>query len=199
MDLAIVQRLVCPQAHARTPLVVRADTAMHGRLQHGVLGCPVCSAEWNVAEGIAAFGPRATIAANAVPDVTTLAALLGLTDAKLLITDGVPAQTVIALAREFAASVVAIDSDVSPESASVIDGASVVPLADGIAEGSALLRSRDERFVASVVRSMAPEARLVATTTLAVPAGVREIARNDELWVAEREPDVVTVPLRRRT
>jgi hypothetical protein len=43
-----------------------------------------------------------------------------------------------------------------------------------------------------------PEGRLVAASSVAVPDGVREIARNNDLWVAEREAPVVRVELRRR-
>lgn len=198
MDLAIVQRLICPVPHASTPLVVRADLAEHGRMQKGVLGCPVCQVEWEVHNGIAHFGARAAHPANVVPDAATLAAFLGLTDPQLVVTDGVPAQVVESLVREFGAMVVALDADVAPTTATVLDGAPIVPLADGIASGAVLLRSRDAAFVASAVRSMAPEGRLVGIVALELPAGVREIARNNELWVAVREIPMVPVELLRR-
>ena len=198
MDLAIVQRLICPASHASTPLVVRADLAEHGRMQKGVLGCPACQVEWVVDNGVAHFGARAELPPNIAPEATTLAAFLGLTDPQLVVTDGVPAQIVEALVREFGAVVVALDADVAPTTATVLDGAAIVPLADGIASGAVLLRSRDAAFVASAVRSIAPEGRLVGSTALDLPAGVSEIARNDVLWVAAREVSVVPVELLRR-
>jgi hypothetical protein len=198
MDLAIVQRLICPRPHASTPLVVRADRTGHGHLQLGMLGCPVCGAEWDVTDGAAHFGPRAELTAHAAPDATTLAAFLGLTDPQLVITDGVPANVVESLVREFAAVVVALDAEVAPDTATVVDGAPAVPLADGIANGVVLLRLRGEAFVASAVRSLAPAGRMIAIGAIATPAGVREIARNDQMWVGEREIPVVQVELRRR-
>jgi hypothetical protein len=198
MDLAIVQRMVCPAEHASTPLVVRADRAEHGRLQEGVVGCPVCGAEWKVDEGVARFGPRATTGPAFTPDATTVAALLGLTEPKLVVADGLSDDLVVSLVREFGATVVAIDSDVSPESASVIEGPALVPLAEGIANGAVLLRPREPAFVDSVVRAIAPDGRLLASVSLQLPAGVREMARNDDLWLAEREATVVPVTLRRR-
>src|SRR5689334_7890615 len=127
MDLAIVQRLICPKPHASTPLVVRADRAEHGRMQTGMLGCPVCSGEWQIADGVARFGVRTELRADAMPDATTLAAFLGLTDPHLVVTDGVPATVVESLVREFAAVVVAFDADVSPETATIIEGAAIIP------------------------------------------------------------------------
>lgn len=197
MDLAIVQRLICPMSHASTPLVVRADLAEHGRLQGGVLGCPSCGKEWTVASGVAAFGDRKALVEDPPLDATAVAACLGLTDPKLIVTDGLSAMIAVALVREYGASVVALDSDVAPETATVIDGADVVPLADGVANGIALFRDRDASFVASAVRSLATDGRLLASSSIALPAGVREIARNEVMWVAEREAPVVPVQLRR--
>src|SRR5262245_7580308 len=104
MDLAVVQRLVCPEQHASTPLVVRADVAEHGRLQRGALGCPSCGKEWSVNGGIAAFGARRDLP-DAPIDATAIAAFLGLTEPKLVVTDGVPPTIVVALVREYAAGV----------------------------------------------------------------------------------------------
>jgi hypothetical protein len=167
-------------------------------MQQGMLGCPVCGGEWDVTDGIAHFGPRTELQAGAVPDATTLAAFLGLTDPQLIVTDGVPAGIVESLVREFAAIVVALDADVAAETATVVDGAPMVPLADGIANGVVLVRPRDDAFVASAVRSLSPAGRLVGIGAIATPAGVREIARNDQMWVGEREIPVVQVELRRR-
>ena len=66
-----------------------------------MLGCPACGGEWEVTDGIAHFGPRAELQASAVPDATTLAAFLGLTDPQVVVTDGVPANVVESLVREF--------------------------------------------------------------------------------------------------
>ena len=198
MDLAIVQRLVCPRPHETAPLVVRADFAEHGHMQRGVLGCPVCGMEWSITNGIAEFGPRLDAGDDPPIDAIAVAACLSLTEPKLILTDGLPTAINVALVREYGASVVALDSDTPPETATVIDGAAIVPLAEGIANGVALFRPRDAAFIASAVKSLATDGRLVATSSIELPAGVREIARNGVMWVAEREAAVVPVTLRRR-
>ena len=168
-------------------------------MQRGVLGCPVCNGEWDVVDGVAHFDARTELSATVPPDATTLAAYLGLTDPQLIVSDGVPAESITTLVREFGAIVVALDSDVSPQSATAIDGAGVVPLADSIANGVVLLRARDGAFVASAVRALATEGRFIATAGIDPPDGIREIARSPDLWVGEREAPVVRVELRRRT
>jgi hypothetical protein len=199
MDLAIVQRLICPQPHATTPLVVRADRTDQGRMVDGVLGCPVCAHEWTVADGIARFGERARLESTVSTDASTLAALLGLTDPHVVVLDGTTPDAGL-LSSEFGAAVIALDAESFLPDATNIEGSAIVPLAAGVARGVALLRAgRSPEFVASAVRALAQEGRLVSSTVLPLPAGVREIARNEQIWVAEREPDPVVVSLRRRT
>jgi hypothetical protein len=199
MDLGIVERLICPEPHAVMPLVVRADAVEHGRLVRGMLGCPHCHMEWVVTDGIARFGARADIAAVAAEDPATLAALLGLSEPMLVLTDGASARLVDALSREFDASVVVLDAADPPPSATVIHGAKRVPIGAGTVGAALLLRpGRDADFVASAARALAPAGRLVATASVPVSGELREIARDNTWWVATREHREAPITLRRR-
>lgn len=199
MDLAIAERLVCPAAHAPTPLIIRADQTRDGRLVTGVLGCAVCRRDWPVEGGEAQFGDADPGEPVASPDALALAAYLGLTEpGALVVTDGVTSDAECALADEYGAQIVAIDPFAGSRAPVIIRRPPAVPLAARSARGAVLLRAdRDERFVASAVLSLAPGGRLVAASAIRA-TGVVELARESSLWVGERERTSDPVPLRRR-
>ena len=200
MDLAIAQRLTCPRPHATTTLVARVDELVGGRLFRGLLGCPECNGEWDVAGGVARFGPCATHAAVDGPDAAAVGAFLGLTEPEgIVVVDGLDSQVADALSRDFGAVVVALDPVQAGSGSNVIVGAERVPLATASARGVVLLRAgRDAPFAASAVAALVPAGRMLATASLPVPPGVRELARDAHLWVAERERLGVPVSIRRR-
>lgn len=200
MDLALVERLICPRAHEPAPLVVRADEVDAGRLVRGVVGCPVCREEWPVVDGRVEFSAAPAGNSADARDAATIAALLALTEpGKLLIVDGASVVLTAALVSEFGAIVVALDAPRDSRASAVINGAERVPLAPAAANGVLLLRpSRSEAFVASAARALAPGGRMAGALAVNVPAGVRERARDDRMWVGERErAGSAPVPLRR--
>jgi hypothetical protein len=74
-----------------------------------------------------------------------------------------------------------------------------LPLAVGAARGVAIDGGTAER-VASAVRATRARGRIVAPTSVALPDGVRELARDDALWIGEREAvasPIVTLHVRR--
>jgi hypothetical protein len=203
VELWLAERLICPEEHVPTPLVVRADVVNAGRLARGLLGCAACGREWPVTEGVARFGSRAADAGtlNQPSNAATIAALLGLTEpGAVVIFDGANEELIAALAAEFGARVVALDAATPSAASVVLEGAARMPLAANIAAGAVLLRStRDDAFADSVVRAIAPRGRVIGRDDRPVMRGLRELARGDGLRVAERVAEVSTVPLRRRT
>ena len=199
MDLALVERLICPRAHEPAPLVVRADDVVEGRLLRGAVGCPVCRDEWPVVDGRVQFGPVPAGDATDISDVATIAALLALTEpGTLVLVDGAPSALTAALVDEFGAMVVALDAPRDSRASAVMNGAERVPLAVGAARGVLLLRSsRDASFVASAARALAPGGRMIGAPGVLMPGDVRELARDERLWVGERERVTAPVPLRR--
>ena len=74
-----------------------------------------------------------------------------------------------------------------------------LPLASGAARAMAIDHVSIER-AASAVRATRTTGRVVAPVSLALPDGVREIARDQVIWVAEREAvasPLVTLHVRR--
>ena len=73
--------LRCPREHEASGLVLAADTIDGRHVVTGVLGCPVCEAEYPIREGVAYFVD--SVPAPAAPrrdDVMRTAAMLGLTE-----------------------------------------------------------------------------------------------------------------------
>ena len=72
-----------------------------------------------------------------------------------------------------------------------------IPLAAGTCRGVALDAAHaDEAHLEAAVRVLRPRGRLVAPASTPTPSGVTELARDDQLWVAEREaapPRLVTL------
>jgi hypothetical protein len=199
VDLTIVQRLTCPRGHGVTQLVARVDDVIGGRVRNGLLGCPQCNAEWVVTDGVARFGARVTMPAVGVHDATTIAAFLALTEPGVVIVDGVAARIADELCRDFGALVVSLDPDEPARTSTVIDGAERVPLAPAVARGAVLLRpGRDAAFVESAASALESAGRILAVATLPLAAGLRELARDANFWVAVRAEHTVPVTLRRR-
>jgi hypothetical protein len=194
VDRGIIERLVCPGPHATTPLVVRADHIREGRLERGIVGCPVCLQEWSVVGGVARFGDPVPAAEGVIgPFALTsgaAAALLGLTEPGIVLVDGAPASLADALATDYGATVVAFDPPAGehPRRASVVVGATAAPFGSGLARSALLLRAgRTDAFTASVARTVGAGGRIVGVERVPLPRGVQALLRQDGVWVAERE------------
>ena len=89
MLLEVIDSLHCVADHDETWLVATVSEWRELEMWSGVLGCPICRAEYPVRDGVAAFtpndsGPSGLMAPAAHPtedDVARLAALLDLRDA----------------------------------------------------------------------------------------------------------------------
>lgn len=211
MFIELVDSLRCPRPHEDTWLVA-AVARFHGRhVADGSLGCPVCRAQYPVRDGGVDFtaGGRGERASQGVDtpgedEVLRARALLGLAE---------PGGTV-ALVGEAASLAPALEEAaqvtlllVNPRRSALGPGTSTVwvddgvPLAAGVLRGAMIGAGVDasRAFVDSLVRALAPRARLVAPAARPVPDGMTELARDAREWVAERAAERVSppVPLRR--
>ncbi len=184
----------------------------------GVLGCPVCQMEHDVRRGVlhwsAASGASAGAASASAPPaastadtsedaVTRIGALLGFGESTApFVLTGPSAAAAVGLLGLVDAVLVLLDppDDAAAAFATVIRGAARVPLAARSARG--VLLDGDwavaDRALAAV-DALADGGRLVAPVSVPLPAGVRELARDDRQWVAERVGGAVPIPLRRST
>jgi hypothetical protein len=210
----LVDALRCPRAHEDTWLVASADRTDGRDIVEGTLGCPICHAEYPIRGGVVWFdatqrrdtrdtgGPASgDSTTNDAELAMRLAAFLDLADAQgfaLLagawarcaqpLRDLVPTHLVL-LNPRFAGDVTG--------GVSVLQAAGSIPLADAVCRGVALDADHAEATHAgAAVRVLAPRGRLVAPAATRVPHGVTELARDAELWVAERAaapPRLVTL------
>lgn len=216
MLLDIVDVLRCPARHEETWLVASAERWSGRHVVAGKLGCPVCRAEYPIRDGVADFAPggRATRAPSDVvaarPDerppgeapALRLAAQLGLIDpGGVVLLTGIYGRHADALADTVESRLIVLNSASRVQAA-----ASEIRLADALPFASASVRAiafdpaaLPAALLDSAVRLLRAEGRLVAPVGLAVPPGVRELARDEAEWVAaSTAPPSAPVPLARR-
>jgi uncharacterized protein YbaR (Trm112 family) len=197
--IELVDHLRCPRPHEETWLVASTNRTEGRDIIEGTLGCPICRAEYPIRDGVVWFDHReqATVstpdlAAQRAPErAMRLAAFLDLSDAQGLallagswavaaqhLRGAVPTHLVLLNPRPTTAA---------GQGISVVEIAAGIPLADGTCRGVALDTSHaDDAYLAAAVGVLRPRGRLVAPASTPTPVGVTELARDETLWVAER-------------
>ena len=194
MFIELVDALRCPVPHEEGWLVAAAVRMEARHIVEGTLGCPICAAEYPIALGVADFR-RAGGHLESRPRredhelAMRLAAQLDLSDARgfavLLGEWGAYAADLLGVSD---CPLLLIDPSVEIVGApgiSVIRCDGDLPLAAGAARAMALDVGTAAR-VTSAVRATRPMGRVVAPVSVAVPADVRELARDTAVWVGER-------------
>lgn len=210
MFIELVDALRCPTPHEESWLVVAAERLVARHIIEGLLGCPVCGAQYPIHDGIVDLSggaprPAPAAVAPSAEQAMRLAAFLGLDDgqgfATLLGDWGAHA---IELRGMVECPIVLVDPPADVEAApglSILRTAGPVPIAVGSTRGIALdVQAGDAERVASAVRATKTGGRVVGPAALPLPDGVRELARDERVWVAEREAApsaLVTLHVRR--
>jgi uncharacterized protein YbaR (Trm112 family) len=203
--IELIDDFRCPRPHEDTWLVASAIRTDGRNIIEGTLGCPICRAEYPIREGVVWFGESEKAAAAepgpaapADPELAMrLAAFLDLSDAQgLALLAGAWARAA-PLLRGVVPTHLVLLSPQPPVAAgggiSVLEIATGIPLADATCRGVALDAAHaDAGHLDAAVRVLRPRGRLVAPASTPTPAGVTELARDVELWVAER----IGAPLR---
>ena len=181
-------------------------------LLRGTLGCPICEAEFPLVDGVVTFDAQPEPAAPTRPErrsdepgerTMRLAAFLDLTTPGGIVAVGGAwddALDGLLDLTDLRALVLEPTASWRPrEPFGAVRGGGV-PVAAGSVRGVALdARTAGPAHVEAAVRALQPRGRLVAPAATPLPEGVRELARDAEHWVAEREGGVTSelVPLRR--
>lgn len=196
MFIELVDALRCPVPHEESWLVAAAMRMEARHIVDGTIGCPVCSAEYPIVRGVVDFR-RATGYAPAAAEASTpddalrIAALLGLSDAQgfaVLLGSWGSHATELGAVTELPLVLVDPPADVTGSPGiSVLRTDGLVPLAVGAARAMAL-DAGDAARQESAVRATRTKGRILAPARVAVPEGVKELARDDRAWVGEREP-----------
>jgi uncharacterized protein YbaR (Trm112 family) len=210
MFIELVDALRCPVPHEESWLVAAAVRMEARHIVEGTLGCPVCSAEYPIRDGVVDFRraggavEAASVAADAEQAVR-LAALLNLADAQgfavLLGAWGAHAQELASIVETPLVLVDPPADVVGAPGVSVLRCDGEVPLAIGAARAIAIDDGRATR-VASAVRATRAKGRVLAPVSVPVPEDVTELARDATMWVGERsalESPLITLHVRRST
>jgi len=215
--LALLDILRCPAPHDESALIARVDAGEGGHMRDGVLGCPVCHREYAVRGGVVYWAdapreetrnaPRAE--REALPqaeDGLRLAALLAVNEARRpIVLAGARAAHASQVGSFTEAHLVLVNpsGSVVPTGTSVFEGCLTLPFA-GQSVAAVALDAEHDRLLASAVAAMMPGARAVCPSRTPLPAGLRELTRDDADWVAERVGSAAATsggftPLRRNT
>jgi uncharacterized protein YbaR (Trm112 family) len=199
MFIELVDSLRCLERHDETWLVAGV-TRMDGRhIVDGVLGCPICRREYPVHDGIAWFTTpsapdsarvaRAPVAADS-EWTTRAAALLGLSEGGgIVCLGGEWIDCADALSALEPSHVVVLNAQPDASSSQVISAIMVddrLPFGAGTVRAAAL-GGEASQLLASTAECLRSRGRLVGPVTADVPAGVVELARDADHWVAERD------------
>ena len=204
MFIELVDALRCPRTHEESWLVLAASRIEARHIQEGALGCPVCRAEYPIRDGIVDLrldrtgGPAEQAGRGAdAPRLTDrvpadhLAAMLDLGDAlgfAVLVGQwGRHAESLLALPHAPPLLLVDPPPDVAMGAGlSGVRADRVLPLAVGAARAVAA-DDADATRLESAVKTTRAGGRVVAPARAAVPAAVRELVRDEHVWVGERE------------
>ncbi len=214
MFIELVDTLRCPRAHEETWLVARIDRLDGRHIVAGSLGCPICRAQYPIAEGILDMrdagsagadsealgqaGPldddtRSEAASVVGPpnddDVARAAALLGLTEPGGVVVLSGDAG-VLADRLEQLASVNLMLVQPTPHVSrsayhSIVLTSGRLPLAAGAAKGVLVDSSTaTPTFLDDAQRALSAGGRLIAPAGAPLPRDVQELARDEREWVA---------------
>ncbi|HET7374540.1 MAG TPA: hypothetical protein VFJ20_14215, partial [Gemmatimonadaceae bacterium] len=182
------------RAHDETWLVASIDEAVDRDIARGTLGCPICLAEYPISEGIVLFDDAMppALPIQAVPredDAVRLAAALDLTDARMtallhgawgayapILRGLTPAQLLLVNPPQGVAS---------GDGVSIVRSGRAAPVARSAVAAVALDAGAEPSMVESLVASLKPGARMLGQARTPIPQGLTELARDEEVWVAQ--------------
>jgi uncharacterized protein YbaR (Trm112 family) len=197
MHVELVELLRCVQPHEDIWLVASVDRMEDREIISGTLGCPVCHAEYPVRNRVVFFAQPTAPGPVVEPDATEamrIAAALELTDARATAVLHGAWATHARLIRSLSpARLIVIDPTgaIEPsDGVNVITG-SLVQFARQSISGAAVGANASAKLVASLVDALRPGGRMLAPVDLAVPRGLTELARDDEIWVGARSRDEI--------
>ena len=208
MFVELIESLRCPRSHEESALVASATRTDDRHIVEGLLGCPVCGVEFCVANGVAYFDEPVEPTPLERSDPETgmrLAAFLELTDRRgFAVLCGRWSAHVDYVLRLTDTPLVLLNppSDVAVDSvAGAVIARHVCPFAPRSARAAALDALGDDRLMESVSRAVRPGGRVLGPTSLRVTTDVTEIARDERIWVGEKNaapnPAPHPVPIKR--
>lgn len=205
----MIDLLRCINAHEDSWLVASFKEVTNRMVIEGTLGCPICSAEYQIKNGVVDFtgGERSTeggderaAATHRREELATRAgAYLDATQpGATIVLGGLWAYAAHELAEMADVRVIAMNAPTKVKESErvgliLIDRA--IPLAANSAHGVALDAWFKRATVGDAMRITRPVGRVVGPTLHAPPEGSVVLAHDEQYWIAEKTPEMV--PLRR--
>ena len=201
MFIELVDHLRCIRPHEDSWLVAASYRMDERHVVEGVLGCPVCRAEYPVRDGVADLtgGAEPLVPPAAAPGdpqaggdaALRLAALLHLLEVRApVLLGGRWSACAPLLAAAVPAAFLLLNPAPRPArhpALSTLLAAGRVPIAAGALHAAALdaALAADPAVVTAAARALRPGGRLVAPAVAPLPDGLTELARDERHWVAE--------------
>ena len=207
--IEMIDLLRCVNAHEDTWLVASFREVANRMVIEGTLGCPVCSAEYEIRNGVVDFtrgesiADRETERAHASHQREELATRAGAyLDATqpgaTIVLGGLWAYAAQELADMADVRVIALNAPESvaeSERVGLLQIAEKIPLAPASAHGVALDAWFPADTIGDALRVVRPAGRIVAPASAPAPDAAVVLAHDEHYWVAEKTPEII--PLRR--
>ena len=221
MHVALVDLFRCPVAHRESCLVATADRTEARVILDGMLGCPVCGAEYAIRDGVTYFSGQgisppapaenydsaaamriaALLNATGATGAAGAGATIALVGSPLLLARAVqsivPVRCVVINAPDAFAAAGTLQAHDMPMA--IVRSDSALPLVPNAFTGIYVPWDEPDAYM----RALRAKGRLIARVDRAVPADILELARDATHWVGERNaepqaPPPVLTQLRRR-
>jgi hypothetical protein len=205
--IELIDLLRCVRPHDETWLVASFNKVSHRFVEEAKLGCPSCSAEYWVRGGVADFSGEMALpeceeerkaASHSREELATRAGayLEAIEPGATIVLGGLWAYAAQELSEMAEVRVIAINapSEVKEsEAVGLVRVASEIPLAAGTALGVAFDAWFPATLVESAVRVVRPGGRIVGPTAIRAPSGLSILAHDEQYWIAQKAPEVVTI------
>ena len=203
----MIDLLRCVNAHEDTWLVASFREITNRFVIEGTLGCPVCSAEYEIRNGAADFtrgediadgdDDRALVSHRREELATRAGAYLDVTQpGTTIVLGGLWAYAAQELADMADVRVIALNAPrgvKESERVGLLHTAHAIPLASSSVHGVALDAWFDTRTIEESARVTKPGGRLVGSTSVSAPTGAVVLAHDEQYWVAENPPEMISL------
>jgi hypothetical protein len=207
--IELLDLLRCVRPHEETWLVASFRTVSHRFVQDASLGCPTCSARYEIARGVADFTGGETVpeceeeraaSSHRREELATRAGayLDATTPGGTYVLGGLWAYAAQDLADMMDVRVIALNPPAGvseSERVGLVRAGNSIPLAAGAAQGIALDQWFPKAIIASAIRVVAPGRRVVGPSSFTAPPEMTVLAHDEHYWVAEKQGE--TIPLQR--
>ncbi|MGI9090068.1 MAG: hypothetical protein ACR2GG_03060 [Gemmatimonadaceae bacterium] len=209
MFIELIDSLRCTNDHADSWLVASISRRDERFVTEGELGCPICLREYPIERGIVWFGQPEqqsgssdvagdiAAGANDPDEAVRVGAFLAVAEGAAVLLGGEWARAAHALSELVPLRIFVLNPSEpiqESESVGVVQSGKGIPLAPGMLRGVALDRATATSAVLnSTVAVLAPSGRLVAPADADIPDGINVLARDENFWVGEKRPALVSL------